>query len=88
VVTIPSTGSSPVAARSRAGVCTRIAAVDALDPAAALEELAALPLEARPEMLLLLADELERRIDSAVTPPSQPGPTNLPNPLERSPGRP
>jgi len=72
--------------------------VDPLDPAAALEELAALPLEARPQVLLRLADELERRIDSAVTPrpPSshaashaaQGGSPNLSEPVERSPGRP
>jgi hypothetical protein len=50
--------------------------MDALDPAAALEELAALPLEARPQVLLRLADDLERRIDSDVT--AQPRPEQAP----------
>ena len=74
-------------------MCTTIAAVDPLDPTGALEELEALPLEARPQVLLRLADELERRIDPAVTPgpPSSPvpqgGSPDLPDPPERSPGR-
>ena len=56
--------------------------LDALDPAAALEELAALPLEARPHVLLRLADELERMIDSTVAAHRQS------NPLERLPREP
>jgi acyl-CoA reductase-like NAD-dependent aldehyde dehydrogenase len=56
--------------------------LDALNPAAALEELAALPLEARPQVLLRLADELERRIDSTVAAHRQS------DPLERLPREP
>jgi hypothetical protein len=56
--------------------------MDALNPEAVLEELATLPLEARPQVLLRLADELERRIDSTVAAPRQP------SPLEQAPGEP
>ena len=55
--------------------------LDALNPEAALEELAALPLEARPQVLLRLADELEHRIDSTVAAHRQPTPLEQP-PLE------
>jgi hypothetical protein len=41
---------------------------DALNPRAALADLAALPLEERPHLLLRLAEDLERRIDAAAAP--------------------
>ena len=71
--------------------------LDPLDPDASLEALTALPLEARPQVLLRLADDLGGRLDSAVTPPARPafptGPTvpearDPANSLEHLPGRP
>jgi hypothetical protein len=53
---------------------------DSPNPAAALEAVAALPLAERPEALMQLADELERRLDSTASPGG--------GPLEQPPGRP